>query len=234
MIHGQFTGAKYDHVGIVVPGASRNLLRIMEATSEGIQVYSLKARLMAYSREVSNVIVVRKIKAERTPEIVERLRHFVERVEGNPYSILGILRSQKASERMVLDAPPSSQVETSGNTSADDSDSSTGSSSGTPAAYGLKLSTPSTIPESSIASEASSAAKKRKYFCSSLAASTLKHLGWIHTTHGSSHFWPGSFEDGGEIETCFIDGVSMEPEAVIDCRIVEVGLATQDAKPGTM
>lgn len=219
-------------MGIVVPGASRNLLRIMEATSEGIQVYSLKARLMAYSREVSNVIVVRKIKAERTPELVERLRHFVERVEGNPYSILGILRSQKASERMILDAP-SSHVETSGNTSADDSDSSSGSLSGGPTPNGPKLNTPSTIEPSSIASEASSS-KKRKYFCSSLAASTLKHVGWIHTTHGSSHFWPGSFEDGGEIETCFVDGVAMEPEAVIDCRIVEVGLATQDAKPSPM
>ncbi|KAG6602782.1 putative ribonuclease H2 subunit A [Phytophthora cinnamomi] len=53
----KFTGSKYDHVGIVVPGESRFLLRIMEATSEGIQVYSLKARLMAYAREVSNSIV---------------------------------------------------------------------------------------------------------------------------------------------------------------------------------
>lgn len=200
----------------------------MEATSEGIQVYSLKARLMAYSREVSNVIVVRKIKAERTPGIVERLRHFVERVEGNPYSILGILRSQKASERMLLDAPLS-QVGTSGNTSADDSDSSSGSSSGGPTPNDGQTKSTSALEESP-----SLEAKKRKYFCSSLAASTLKHLGWIHTNHSSSHFWPGSFEDGGEIEHCFVDGVAMEPEAVIDCRIVEVGLATQDTKPTTV
>lgn len=225
MFHWQFTGAKYDHVGIVVPGMSRSLLRIMEATSEGIQVYSLKARLLAYSREVSNVIAVRKIKAERTPEIVERLRAFVEQVEGNPYSILGILRSQGDSTRHVID------------TSAKSSSATVGSNGRNPIASGESsgstLSSTGSQPDSTTLGGDSPKAKKRKYFCSSLAASTLKQLGWIDTSRSSSHFWPGSFEDGGEVEQYMVSGVAaMEPEAVIDCRIVEVGLATQDAKPG--
>uniref|UniRef100_K3WMP2 PX domain-containing protein n=1 Tax=Globisporangium ultimum (strain ATCC 200006 / CBS 805.95 / DAOM BR144) TaxID=431595 RepID=K3WMP2_GLOUD len=223
----KFTGAKYDHVGIVVPGASRNLLRIMEATSEGIQVYSLKARLMAYSREVSNVIAVRRIRAERTPEMVEQLRLFVERVEGNPYSILGILRSKGESERMVLATSTKSQSQATISSSGHSSDSDSSGSSG-----GSIASAPvSPAHQASSSFTADSKTKKRKYFCSSLAASTLKHVGWIHTHHSSSHFWPGSFEDGGEVEQYLANGVMMEPEAVIDCRIVEVGLATQEPKP---
>lgn len=189
-------------------------------------MYSLKARLMAYSREVSNVIAVRKIKAERTPAIVERLKLFVERVEGNPYSILGILRSQGESDRTMLDLPEKSpsQVAVSSSGCSSDSDSASASGGNTPSA---PLSPSHPPPSNGTDAEA----KKRKYFCSSLAASTLKHLGWIHTNRSSSHFWPGSFEDGGEVEQCFSPGVVLEPEAVIDCRIVEVGLATQDAKP---
>ncbi|KAF1321069.1 Ribonuclease h2 subunit a, partial [Globisporangium splendens] len=223
----KFTGAKYDHVGIVVPGASRNLLRIMEATSEGIQVYSLKARLMAYSREVSNVIAVRRIKVERTPEMVEQLRLFVERVEGNPYSILGILRSKGESERTILDTSTKSQSQATVPSSGHNSDSDSSGSSG-----GSIPSAPaSPTHQASSSSTTDSKTKKRKYFCSSLAASTLKHVGWIHTNHSSSHFWPGSFEDGGEVEQYLAPGITMEPEAVIDCLIVEVGLATQEPKP---
>ncbi|TYZ58375.1 hypothetical protein PybrP1_006183 [[Pythium] brassicae (nom. inval.)] len=222
----KFTGAKYDHVGIVVPGMSRNLLRIMEATSEGIQVYSLKARLLAYSREVSNVIAVRKIRAERTPELVARLRAFVAQVEGNPYSILGILRSQSDSTRRVLDAPSKAL----GNGAR--SPVASGASSDAAVSSGGSQPDPDAATPTGTAATVSPKAKKRKYFCSSLAASTLKHLGWIDTSRSSSHFWPGSFEDGGEVEQYVVAGVAaMEPEAVIDCRIVEVGLATQDAKP---
>lgn len=216
-----------------MPGLSRNLLRIMEATSEGIQVYSLKARLLAYSREVSNVIAVRKIQAERTPAIVERLRAFVEQVEGNPYSILGILRSQGDSTRRVREEPPSkmtSQATVAMGTGRRSPVASDESSDSTQSSGGSQPDT--TLPADGGSTPASPKAKKRKYFCSSLAASTLKHLGWIDTSRSSSHFWPGSFEDGGEVEQYLVSGVAaMEPEAVIDCRIVEVGLATQDAKP---
>ncbi|KAG2828192.1 hypothetical protein PC129_g8226 [Phytophthora cactorum] len=206
----KFTGSKYDHVGIVVPGESRFLLRIMEATSEGIQVYSLKPRLMAYAREVSNTIIVRKIVSDRTPELTEMLREFVRRVDGNPYSIFGILRSTGESDRNIFN---SVRVGNSVGEESDDSFFNTGESS--------TSSTPSS-PEGT-----DSAKSQRKYFCSSLVASAWKELGWLQTKRKASSFWPGSFEDGGEVERLLAPGVALGPETVIDCRIVEVGLSAQ-------
>lgn len=206
----KFTGSKYDHVGIVVPGDSKFLMRIMEATSEGIQVYSLKPRLMAYAREVSNTIVVRKIEVERTPEMVEMLREFVSRVDGNPYSIFGILRYTGESDRSILN---SVRVANGVCEESDDSFSNTGGSS--------TSSTPSSP------STETSDKTQRKFFCSSLVATAWKELGWLQTKRKSSSFWPGSFEDGGEVERLLGPGVVLGPETVVDCRIVEVGLSAQ-------
>ncbi|KAF1786884.1 Phox homologous domain [Phytophthora cactorum] len=194
----KFTGSKYDHVGIVVPGESRFLLRIMEATSEGIQVYSLKPRLMAYAREVSNTIIVRKIVSDRTPELTEMLREFVRRVDGNPYSIFGILRSTGESDRNIFN---SVRVGNSVGEESDDSFFNTGGSS--------TSSTPSS-PEGL-----------------TLPTSAWKELGWLQTKRKASSFWPGSFEDGGEVERLLAPSVALGPETVIDCRIVEVGLSAQ-------
>jgi hypothetical protein len=205
----QFTGSKYDHVGIVVPGESRLLLRIMEATADGIQVYSLKARLMAYAREVSKAIVVRKVETERSPELLELLAEFVRRVNGNPYSILGILRYGGESDRSLFG---SSRGVNSGCEESEDAVSNTGS-------------TTSSTPSSPVTEGAQDA--KRKYFCSSLVASAWKELGWLQTKRKSSSFWPGSFEDAGEVEQLLAPGVVLGPETAIDCRIVEVGLSAQ-------
>ncbi|KAL4133546.1 hypothetical protein PRIC2_003863 [Phytophthora ramorum] len=209
----KFTGSKYDHVGIVVPGESRVLLRIMEATSEGIQVYSLKARLMAYAREVSDSIVVRKVAAERTPELVEQLREFVRSVDGNPYSILGILRSAGESDRSLFGSVrAANRVCEAAADAFPTAGSSTSSAPSSPMTDGDLT---------------KSQDDKRKYFCSSLVASAWKELGWLRTKRKSSSFWPGSFQDAGEVERLLAPGVGLEPEAVIDCRIVEVGLAAQ-------
>lgn len=198
----------------------------MEATNEGVQIYSLKARLMAYSHEVSNVIVVRKFNAKRNPEIEAELKKFVDAVEGNPYSIMGVLHGRSESERGIngvsikkASAGVASHSAPSPASSSDESDSSSTSGAQT------------CISESSQSTE--SDPTKRKYFCSSLAASALKQIGWLKTNHTSSHFWPGSFEDGGEIERVLADDVTLGPETVIDCRIVEVGLATSLEKPSS-
>ncbi|KAE8897010.1 hypothetical protein PF005_g16779 [Phytophthora fragariae] len=204
----KFTGSRYDHVGIVVPGESRFLLRIMEATSEGIQVYSLKARLMAYAREVSNTIVVRRVETERTPELIELLKEFVHRVDGNPYSIFGILRSTGESDRSVFSSVRSCADETE-------------------ESFAATATSTSSSPSSPVTENSDVSKSKRKYFCSSLVASAWKELGWLQTKRKSSSFWPGSFEDGGEVEPLLAPGVVLQPETVIDCRIVEVGLSAQ-------
>jgi hypothetical protein len=228
------TGAKYDHIGIVVPGASRNLLRILEATGEGIQVYSLKARLMAYAREVSKTIVVRRVDAPRTSETLEKMRQFVKRVDGNPYSILGILQTRAESERLSLASTEASSVSASSSPvglltrRSSQLVSSPSSNEGhRPPAPSRRLSTGALVSSpTATKGDADGEPAKRKYFCSSLAAAALKELGWLQTSHTSSYFWPGSFEEGGEIEKYLAPGVSMSKETLVDCRIVEVGLAT--------
>jgi hypothetical protein len=234
LVPSQFTGSKYDHVGIVVPGASRSLLRIMEATSDGIQVFSLKLRLMAYSREVSDSIVVRRFNAERTPAFIDDLNKFVQRVEGNPYSILGILHSTGESDRTLQDMMVSSDANdaasatastVSGNGAGEYIGSNESSASSTSSS---QSSSPSAMGSHSKTSKAKK--HKRKYFCSSLVASALKQVGWLETTRKSSSFWPGSFEDGGEIEGLLAAGVILGPETRVDCRIVEVGLEIPEEK----
>jgi len=83
---------------------------------------------------------------------------------------------------------------------------------------------------SSTSSSQSSSPSAMGYFCSSLVASALKQVGWLETTRKSSSFWPGSFEDGGEIEGLLAAGVILGPETRVDCRIVEVGLAIPEEK----
>ncbi|CAH0517372.1 unnamed protein product [Peronospora belbahrii] len=182
----KFTGSKYDHIGIVVP---------------------------AYAREVSNTIVLRNIKTERTPELVELLEKFVRRVEGNPYSILGIFRSASESDQSMLH---NVHVGSVGYNDAENIDSSSSSS---------VCSIPSSFMRDEVIFTKCEDAK-RKYFCSSLVASAWKELGWLQTKRKSTSFWPGSFEDGGEVEGALAPGIVLESEAVIDCRIVEVGMLT--------
>ena len=186
----------------------------MEATSEGIQVHSLKTRLMAYAREVSSTIVLRKITTERTPELIALLEKFIRHVEGNPYSILGILHFTGESDRNMLNN--SIRGASASCEKADDIVSDFGSSTS---------STPSPMTEEVNCTKPRNA--KRKYFCSSLVASAWKELGWLQTKRKSTSFWPGSFEDGGEVEALLAPDVVLTPEAVIDCRIIEVGLSAQ-------
>lgn len=232
VIQRKVTGAKYDHVGIVVPGASRHLLRILEATGEGIQVYSLKARLMAYAKEVSKTIVVRRLLVERTPETMTKMNEFVARVEGNPYSILGILQTRGESQRLNLASQDTTTTTTSSSSQATSPvprrSPVLGTNPAQPITPTRRASTGMLLLASPTKKDSASQPQpsRRKYFCSSLAAAALKHLGWLDTKHTSSYFWPGSFEEDGDIEKYLAPGVAMEKETVVDCRVIEVGLAT--------
>ncbi|RHY34703.1 hypothetical protein DYB32_000733 [Aphanomyces invadans] len=59
----------------------------------------LKTRLLAYSREVTNAIVARRVLAPRTPETLAKLQQFVLDVNGNKYSIFGILNRTKVDDK---------------------------------------------------------------------------------------------------------------------------------------
>ncbi|RHY38394.1 hypothetical protein DYB25_005144 [Aphanomyces astaci] len=133
------------------------------------KVQRKKTRLLAYGREVTNAIVARRVLARRTPETLAKLQQFVLDVNGNKYSIVGILNRSKVDDKE----------------------------------------------------------KTSHYFCSELVAATLQHLGWLHTNVPPSYFWPGSFAQGGEVETDrhLTPSVALGPELAIDCKIMEVGRA---------
>ncbi|OQR93964.1 ribonuclease H2 subunit A [Achlya hypogyna] len=163
----KITGARYDHAGIVVPGSTPPLLSLLEATGEGIQVYALKPRLQAYGREVTNAIVARRITALRTAATLAKVQEFVLGVEGNAYSIFGILNRSKVDKEE----------------------------------------------------------KTTKYFCSELVAAALMHLGWLRKDLPPSYYWPGNFQEGGELEVHLEPGVTIGPELALDCKFLEVGRA---------
>ncbi|EQC29614.1 hypothetical protein SDRG_12620 [Saprolegnia diclina VS20] len=163
----KITGARYDHAAIVVPGSTPPLLSLLEATGEGIQVYALKARLQAYGREVTNAIVARRVLAHRSPTTLAKIQEFVLGVEGNAYSIFGILNRSKVEKEE----------------------------------------------------------KTTKYFCSELVAAALMHVGWLQKDVPPSFYWPGNFEEGGELERHILPGVTLGPELALDCKFLEVGRA---------
>ncbi|OQS05583.1 ribonuclease H2 subunit A [Thraustotheca clavata] len=163
----KITGSRYDHAAIVVPGSTPPLLSILEATGEGIQVYPLKLRLQAYSREVSNAIVARRIEAPRNSTSLAKMQEFVLGVEGNAYSIFGILNRSKVEKEE----------------------------------------------------------KTSNYFCSELVAAALMHLGWLNKDVPPSYYWPGNFEDGGELEAHLARGITICREIALDCKFLEVGKA---------
>ncbi|KDO20345.1 hypothetical protein SPRG_13490 [Saprolegnia parasitica CBS 223.65] len=163
----KITGARYDHAAIVVPGSTPPLLSLLEATGEGIQVYALKPRLQAYGREVTNAIVARRVLAPRSPTTLAKIQEFVLGVEGNAYSIFGILNRSKVEKEE----------------------------------------------------------KTTKYFCSELVAAALMHLDWLEKDVPPSFYWPGNFEEGGELERHVLPGVTLGPELALDCKFLEVGRA---------
>ncbi|GAB9474442.1 Wd repeat-containing protein 19 [Globisporangium polare] len=73
---------------------------------------------------------------------------------------------------------------------------------------------------------ASEAVCARDFFCSELAAEAFKALGVINPSITSSNFWPGSFASGGFVDAELArHGAALEPEVVVDCRLLEVAMA---------
>ncbi|DAZ95514.1 TPA: LOW QUALITY PROTEIN: hypothetical protein N0F65_001853, partial [Lagenidium giganteum] len=76
------TGAEWDHVGVVVSTGGSSGFQLLEATGEGVTIFSLVSRLVAYSAFHINYIALRKL---HTPLInatarLELLRRFTAKV----------------------------------------------------------------------------------------------------------------------------------------------------------
>ena len=188
-------------------------MRVLEATGEGIRVYPLIARIKAYAREVTERMVFRSFLVKRDLESAQRLLAFVKSVDGNAYSFLSIFQGLNKSDRCVHQKQLYDEEKRSPAFENPLEDFTTQSVE---------------IAKNVVASEKTkqSSHRRRKYFCSSLVASALKELGWLQTQRSCSYFWPGSFEEHGEIERSLRPGITLGKEIDIDCRAVEIATAT--------
>jgi len=71
--------------------------------------------------------------------------------------------------------------------------------------------------------------KLADFFCSELIAAALKEMGLISSDLAASSFWPGCFGAGGAVEReLALHHASLEREVLIDCRVLEIALASKD------
>jgi hypothetical protein len=75
-----FTWCQWDHVGIVIRWKN-NRLRLLEATAEGVTLYNLNEVLA----EGDTKIAVRRLRVERSKELVEKCYTFLHDVRGRPF-----------------------------------------------------------------------------------------------------------------------------------------------------
>eukprot|EP00475_Leptophrys_vorax_P040903 TRINITY_DN766_c0_g1_i1.p1 TRINITY_DN766_c0_g1~~TRINITY_DN766_c0_g1_i1.p1 ORF type:complete len:839 (-),score=187.91 TRINITY_DN766_c0_g1_i1:50-2566(-) len=80
---------EWDHIGIIVPYANSKkgrLWGILEATKEGVEVYSLKSRIRNWNRFFPGIkFGFRKLNFARNEEFVENIASFVKTVQGKTY-----------------------------------------------------------------------------------------------------------------------------------------------------
>eukprot|EP00940_MAST-03C_sp_MAST-3C-sp2_P003071 g3071.t1 len=74
--------------------------------------------------------------------------------------------------------------------------------------------------------------KQEGYFCSELVAAALKKMGFLGRRMANSYFWPGSYNEGGDIEKHLEDGVVLGSLIVVDCKFVEIGRAVRESSFG--
>ncbi len=77
-----FTRSKWDHVGVVVRW-SNNTLRFLEANAEGVKLYRLDEKLLSALSECK--IAIRRLYAERTDGLIDRLHDFIMKMKGRPF-----------------------------------------------------------------------------------------------------------------------------------------------------
>eukprot|EP01094_Clydonella_sp_ATCC50884_P004650 TRINITY_DN13686_c0_g1_i1.p1 TRINITY_DN13686_c0_g1~~TRINITY_DN13686_c0_g1_i1.p1 ORF type:complete len:710 (-),score=223.53 TRINITY_DN13686_c0_g1_i1:9-2138(-) len=78
------TGSQWDHVAMVTQSRTSGKLSLFEATTDGVAQYTLSSALKVY--RANSTIGVRRLKVERTPEMLKALEGFMTEVEGRPYT----------------------------------------------------------------------------------------------------------------------------------------------------
>ncbi|OQR89379.1 ribonuclease H2 subunit A [Achlya hypogyna] len=172
------TGAEWDHVGMVI--ALQNKWMLLEATGDGVTIFPLVPRILAYTSCFTNYIALRKLQlppAVDRDEFTDKLAAFASQVDGKPYVMtLGKLVKQEETNAAL---------------------------SG--------------------------------FFCSELIAAALKHIGLLDTDLAASNFWPGCFASGGQVDKALAArGAGLDPEVVIDCRVLEIAMTSRTGTTGTV
>jgi len=86
------TGSEWDHIGLVAKTKGRKGLFLLEAVNDGVRLFNLCLRLDFY-RETAK-LGIRKLLADKTPEMIAALVDFVEESIGKPYSsMMDVVRS---------------------------------------------------------------------------------------------------------------------------------------------
>eukprot|EP01102_Stenamoeba_stenopodia_P010770 TRINITY_DN3270_c0_g1_i1.p1 TRINITY_DN3270_c0_g1~~TRINITY_DN3270_c0_g1_i1.p1 ORF type:complete len:730 (-),score=170.61 TRINITY_DN3270_c0_g1_i1:73-2262(-) len=78
------TWSDWDHVGLAVRAKGKRGLRLLEATSEGVVIYNLNSALKTYRTHAK--VGFRRLRQERTQNMLELFLSFVEDMKGKPYN----------------------------------------------------------------------------------------------------------------------------------------------------
>lgn len=81
------TSSNYDHIAMFLRFSNGNLVYFESTSDNGVQIYSwdyfVRANIQRYYQRIS----FRKLRVDRTPELVSRLEQFVQKTRGLEYKI---------------------------------------------------------------------------------------------------------------------------------------------------
>lgn len=192
------TGSDWDHVAVVVQSKATPALKLLlEATSDGVSVLPVAARVSGYD---ACRVAVRRLRAPDDPgKRLELMADFADAVRGQHYgfTLAALLDgvAYRLNPTWCVPPPPP------------DKPPNKRELFGCACAFVSPREGDSPAPP--------------KHFCSELVALVLQRVGVIRDDVQADCFWPGSFA-AGRLENFLADGFSYGSEIDVDTRLLEV------------
>lgn len=191
------TGSDWDHVAVVVQSKATPALKLLlEATSDGVSVLPVAARVSGYD---ACRVAVRRLRAPGDPaKRLELMADFADAVRGHHYGFTLAALVDGVAFRLnpswcvpppPPDKPPKREL------------------FGCACAFVSPREGDSPAPP--------------KHFCSELVALVLQRVGVIRDDVQAEYFWPGSFA-AGRLDAFLADGFTYGSEIDVDTRLLEV------------
>ncbi|KAJ8598508.1 hypothetical protein CTAYLR_001377 [Chrysophaeum taylorii] len=196
------TGSPWDHVALVVESRVTPALKLLlEATSDGVGVVALVARVRAYD---ADRVAVRRLQSDADLDAISK---FAEQADGTAYGfgIAALLDGLSYRAARSFQSPQISKP-----------------LSPPPRRESVACSAYCAKP----AHDGERA--KPAYFCSQLTAKALQIGGILRGDVPADYFWPGTFASG-RLEPLLEAGVSYGPEVLVDTRVLEVATSANRA-----